>query len=235
MILKEWDDLPGFLKAKEVRKYYDALRGKKSSLFWKRVFDVSVSFLMLIVLLPVILLISVAIKLDSQGSVFYRQVRVTQYGRKFRIFKFRSMVTDADKKGSLITVDNDSRITGIGKILRKTKLDELPQLFNVLAGDMSFVGTRPEVPRYVEKYTNEMLATLLLPAGITSLASIYFKDENSILDKADDVDTVYVDVILPKKMKWNLQGLLEYSFWDDIKLMLMTFIAVCGKDFKEDG
>ncbi len=231
MGLKQWDDLPHFLKTEEVRKYYDVLSKKKFSLFLKKVFDVCLSFLMIIVLSPVMILIAVAIKLDSAGPVFYRQERVTQYGRKFRILKFRSMVTDADKKGSLITAGNDNRITKVGKILRKTKIDEIPQLFNVLTGDMSFVGTRPEVPEFVEQYTPEMMATLLLPAGITSLASIYYKDENSLLDQFDDVNTVYINIILPDKMKWNLQGLSDFSFLNDIKLLCMTFFAVLGKDY----
>ena len=231
MNIRKWDDLPDILKTREVRKYYDALKKKTFALFWKRVFDIIASFFMIVFFAPIFLLISIAIKCDSSGPVFYRQVRITQYGKPFRIFKFRSMVTDADKKGSLITVDHDSRITGVGNFLRKTKIDEMPQVFNILTGDMSFVGTRPEVPKYVDQYTPEMMATLLLPAGITSLASIYYKDENSLLEQTDDVDTVYMEKILPDKMKWNLRGLLEYSFFGDIKLMFMTFFAACGKNY----
>ena len=235
MLLRKWDDLPDFLKTNEVLKYYRALEGKSISLLCKRIFDVIVAFLMVIILSPVLLLLAIAIKLDSKGPVFYRQIRVTQYGKQFRIFKFRSMVTDADKKGSLITVDNDNRITKVGRIIRKTKLDEVPQLLNILTGDMSFVGTRPEVPKYTEKYSPEMNATLLLPAGVTSLASIYYKDESSLLDNTDDVDTVYLQTILPEKMKWNLQGIMNYSFWGDIRLMFMTFFAACGKDYGNNG
>lgn len=232
MNIKNWEDLPDSLRVPEVRCYYDSLKKKSLSLKCKRVFDIVVSMLMLIFLSPVILIISLAIKLDSTGPVFYRQIRITQYGREFRIFKFRSMIVDADKKGALITVDNDNRITRVGKILRKTKLDEVPQLFNVLSGDMSYVGTRPEIHKYVNAYSPEMMATLLLPAGITSLASIYYKDENSLINNTEDVDEVYINKILPSKMKWNLQGLLNYSFWGDVKLMFMTFFAACGKEYK---
>lgn len=171
MLLKKWEELPIEMQTDAVRKYYDILKKKQVSLFFKRVFDIVVSFLMLIILLPLFLILAVAIKLDSHGPVFYRQVRVTQYDRKFRIFKFRSMVQDADK-GSLVTVQGDTRVTRVGKFVRKFRLDEVSQLLNVLKGDMTFVGTRPEVPRYVDQYTATMMATLLLPAGVTSLASI---------------------------------------------------------------
>lgn len=232
MYIRNWEDLPECLRVPEVKYYYDSLNKKVISLLWKRIFDVVASILMLIVLSPIILMISLAIRLDSRGPVFYRQVRITQYAREFRIFKFRTMITDADKGGTLITVNNDNRITRVGKVLRKTKLDEVPQLFNILSGDMSYVGTRPEVRKYVEQYSPEMMVTLLLPAGITSLASIYYKDENSLIDNADDVDKVYLEQILPDKMKWNLQGVYNYSFLGDIKLMFMTFFAAFGKEYK---
>ena len=191
-----------------------------------KIFDVVVSALMLLVLSPVFLTLAVAIKLDSPGPVFYRQVRVTQYGKQFRIFKFRSMVSNADKIGTQVTVGNDSRITRMGKLIRKCRLDELCQLIDIFRGTMTFVGTRPEVPKYVAAYTPEMMATLLLPAGVTSLASIMYKDEDELLSGAMDVDKTYVEEVLPDKMKYNLQAIKTFSFFGDIKLMFMTVLAV---------
>ncbi len=225
MILRKWEDLPKEMQIPEVKEYYDILQKRKLSLVMKRLFDITVSFLMLLFLSPLFLILAAAIKLDSKGPVFYRQTRVTQYGENFRIFKFRSMVTDADK-GSLLTVGGDSRITKTGKFIRKYKLDELSQLIDVLRGTMTFVGTRPEVPKYVEKYTPEMVATLLLPAGITSEASVYYKDENELLDAADDVEKTYLEVVLPDKMKYNLAAIRSFSFIDDIKVMILTVLAV---------
>lgn len=225
MILRKWDKLPPEMQIPEVKVYYDILKKRKFSLLMKRLFDIVVSLTLLIFLSPVFAILAIAIKLDSKGPVFYRQTRVTRYGEKFRIFKFRSMVTDADK-GSLLTVGGDSRITKTGKIIRKFKLDELSQLIDVLRGTMTFVGTRPEVPKYVEKYTPEMLATLLLPAGITSEASIYYKDENELLDAAEDVEKTYLEVVLPDKMKYNLAAIKSFSFIDDIKVMVLTVLAV---------
>lgn len=229
MILKKWEDLPDFLRTDAVRPYYDALARRRGSLLLKRIFDVAVSALMLVVLCPVFLALAVAIKLDSPGPVFYRQVRVTQYGQKFRIFKFRSMVSDADKRGTLVTVSGDSRITRVGKFIRKCRLDELCQLIDVFRGTMTFVGTRPEVPKYVDAYTPEMLATLLLPAGVTSRASILYKDEAELLDQAADVDAVYIHEVLPGKMKYNLEEVKEFSFFSDIQTMFRTVFAVLGK------
>ena len=229
MILKKWEDLPDFLRTDAVRPYYDALARRRGSLLLKRIFDVAVSALMLVVLCPVFLALAVAIKLDSPGPVFYRQVRVTQYGQKFRIFKFRSMVSDADKRGTLVTVSGDSRITRVGKFIRKCRLDELCQLIDVFRGTMTFVGTRPEVPKYVDAYTPEMLATLLLPAGVTSRASILNKDEAELLDQAADVDAVYIREVLPGKMKYNLEEVKEFSFFSDIQTMFRTVFAVLGK------
>ncbi len=228
MILRKWEELPNEMQTPEVRKYYDILKKKKFSLFLKRLFDVTVSFILLVLFSPVFLILAIAIKLDSKGPVFYRQTRVTQYGKEFRIFKFRSMVTDADK-GSLLTVGGDSRVTKTGRFIRKYKLDELSQLIDVFRGTMTFVGTRPEVPKYVEKYTPEMMATLLLPAGITSEASIYYKDENELLDAAEDVEKTYVEVVLPDKMKYNLAAINSFSFFDDIKVMILTVLAVFRK------
>ncbi len=214
------------MQVDEVRKYYEILQRKRGSLFWKRVFDMVVSLILLILLSPVFLILAVAIKIDSKGPVFYRQVRVTQYGRKFRIHKFRSMINRADEKGSLVTVGNDSRITRVGRLIRDKRLDELPQLIDVLQGNMSFVGVRPEVPKYVKEYTPEMRATLLLPAGITNLTSIYYKDEAKLLNKAGDPDKVYIEEILPKKMEWNLRGIEEFGFWRDVRTMIETVFVV---------
>ncbi len=228
MRLCPWDKLPEQMQTPEVRPYYEILRKKQGSLVLKRCFDVVASLIMIVLLSVVLLVLAVWIKLDSKGPVFYRQERVTQYGRHFRIFKFRTMVTDADKLGALVTTQGDPRITHVGGKIRSLRLDELPQLFNILTGDMSFVGTRPEVPKYVEAYTNEMWATLLLPAGVTSQASIRYKDEAELLDGAQDVDRVYVEKVLPGKMKYNLEAIEKFSFWGEIKIMLVTVFAALG-------
>lgn len=229
MILKKWEDLPENLRTDAVRPYYDLLAERRGSLLLKRCFDMVVSAVMLLLLSPVFALLAIAIKLDSPGPVFYRQVRVTQYGQKFRIFKFRSMVSDADKRGTLVTVSGDSRITRVGHFIRSCRLDELCQLIDIFRGTMTFVGTRPEVPKYVAAYTPEMMATLLLPAGVTSEASILYKDEAELLDAAEDVDAVYIRDVLPGKMKYNLDALKNFSFFSDIKTMFRTVLAVLGK------
>lgn len=231
MKIVKWEQLPKEMQIEEVKRYYDILKHKKRSLFFKRVFDVVFSLLLLCILIPVFLLLALAIKIDSPGPVFYRQVRVTQYNEKFRIFKFRSMVQNADQ-GPLVTVSADTRITRVGKIVRKFRIDEFPQLIDVLRGKMTFVGTRPEVPKYTAQYTPEMMATLLLPAGITNLASIYYKDEAKLLDSRDDVDRAYVETVLPAKMYYNLKAIENYSFFGELKIMLMTFLAVLGKENK---
>lgn len=229
MVLKKWDDLPVFMRCDEVKEYYDILSHKKGSLILKRIFDIVLGVILLVLLAIPMLIIAVMIKIDSKGPVFYRQERVTRYGRKFRIHKFRTMVNNADKIGTAVTVGGDSRITKVGAKIRDYRLDELPQLFDVLSGDMSFVGTRPEATKYVEKYDKEMLATLLLPAGITSEASIRYKDEAEFLTKTDDVDYVYVTKVLPEKMKYNLQSIKAFSVFGEIKTMIRTFLAVIGK------
>lgn len=229
MILRKWEDLPEQLRTEAVRPYYDILKKKQGSLVAKRVFDVIVSGLMLVVLSPVFLILAIAIKIESPGPVFYRQERVTQYGKTFRIFKFRSMVSNADQIGTQVTVGNDSRITRMGKLIRKCRLDEVSQLIDVFRGTMTFVGTRPEVPKYVASYSPEMLATLLLPAGVTSQASILYKDEDELLSDTVDVDKTYVEEVLPGKMKYNLKSLEEFSFLADIKTMFQTVAAVLGK------
>lgn len=225
-MLKNWNELPEYMRTDEVRPYYDLLQRKKLSLFFKRVFDIIVSLIMIILCSPILLIISILIVKDSKGGVFYRQERVTQYGRVFRIFKFRTMVKNADQIGTQVTVSNDSRITKIGSKLRNCRLDELPQLFNIFLGDMTFVGTRPESVHYVKSYTNEMYATLLLPAGVTSEASIEYKDEADLLDQADDVDSVYINDVLPEKMKYNLNSIKEFSFFKEIATMFRTVFAV---------
>jgi lipopolysaccharide/colanic/teichoic acid biosynthesis glycosyltransferase len=231
MMLVGWDKLPDEMRIDAVRPYYDALNKKRVSLFFKRAFDISVSLVLLVLLSPVFLVLSVAIKLDSKGPVFFRQTRVTQYGRRFKIFKFRTMVQNADKTGAQITVNKDTRITRVGRLIRRVRLDEIPQLIDVLRGTMTLVGTRPEVERYVEGYTPEMLATLLLPAGVTSEASICYKDEDKLLEGVADVDSVYLNEVLPKKMYYNLRSILEFGFWRDIKIIIRTVFAVLGKKY----
>ncbi len=225
-MLREWDKLPKNMRTEAVRPYYESLKKKKVSLALKRAFDVIASTIMIVILSPLLIIISVLIVTDSKGGVFYRQERVTQYGKKFRIFKFRTMVANADKIGTQVTVSNDNRITRIGAVIRKYRIDEIPQLFNILLGDMSLVGTRPESVHYVKHYTPEMMATLLMPAGVTSEASILYKDEAELLDKADDVDRVYIERVLPDKMKYNLASIKKFSVIKDIKTMIKTVIAV---------
>jgi len=229
----KWEQLPEEMQTEKVRKYYDILKKKKVSLFFKRAFDLIMSVIVLVVLSPVYLVLAIAIKIDSPGPVFYRQERVTQYGKRFRIHKFRTMVQNADK-GSQVTVNNDSRITRVGKVIRDCRLDEIAQLIDVIQGTVTLVGVRPESPKYVAAYTDEMMATLLLPAGVTSLASIYYKDEAKLLDGVEDTDKVYIETILPGKMYYNLKGLEQFSFWGDIKVMFMTVFAVLGKEYTPD-
>ncbi|MEE0004365.1 MAG: sugar transferase [Ligilactobacillus ruminis] len=225
-MLREWNQLPEYMQTDAVRPYYDQLKKKEFSLFLKRIFDIVVSLVLIVLLSPLLLVLSILIVLDSEGGVFYRQERVTQYGRKFRIFKFRTMVADADKIGTQVTVSNDSRITRVGSVIRKYRLDEIPQLFNILLGDMSLVGTRPESTHYVKHYAPEMFATLLLPAGVTSEASIKYKDEAELLNKADNVDKVYIEKVLPGKMKYNLESISNFSFIKEIGTMFKTVLAV---------
>lgn len=225
-MLRKWDDLPKRMQNEAVRPYYDQLQKKKTSLFLKRCMDVTLSVVLLVMLAPVLVVLAMAVRLDSPEPAFFRQVRVTQYGRQFRIFKFRTMVDYADQMGSQVTASGDTRITRLGAIMRHYRLDELPQLINILLGDMSFVGTRPEVVKYVRKYTDEMTATLLLPAGVTSEVSIKYKDEEKLLDDVADVDEAYIQVVLPEKMEYNLKSLREYSLIHEIKIMVDTVIAV---------
>ena len=225
-MLKSWEKLPDSLRTDSVRSYYESLKRKQGQLLLKRVFDILMAALLLVLLSPVMLILALAIKLDSPGTVMFRQVRVTQYGREFRIFKFRTMVSNAQQLGTQVTVKGDSRITRVGRLIRKCRLDELPQLLNILTGEMSFVGTRPEVPKYVSQYTPEMMATLLLPAGVTSQASIEYKEEDRLLADAQNADEAYVEQVLPGKMAYNLNSLLTFSLWDDLRTMVQTVLAV---------
>ena len=225
-ILPKWEELPDDIRTEAVRPYYEALSKRKAGLFFKRLFDIFAALDLIILLGIPMLIIAIMIKSDSKGPVFFREERVTSYGAKFRIHKFRTMVNNADKIGSSVTVDNDNRITKVGSKLRNHRLDEFPQLFDVLYGDMSFVGTRPEVVKYVDRYSEEMKATLLMPAGITSIASIEYKDEAELLDKAEDADEVYIKEILPAKMKFNLKSVKEFGFFKDIGVLFKTVAAV---------
>ena len=231
MFLKRWEDLPENMKTEEVRPYYKALQRHKVSLVLKRIFDFLISLILLLIIWPVLGIIAMAIKLDSKGPAFFRQERITTYGKKFRIWKFRTMVVNAEEIGSQVTVNNDRRVTKIGKILRGVRLDELPQVINILAGEMSFVGTRPEVPKYVNAYKPEYYATLLLPAGVTSEASIRYKDEDKLLSEADDTDKIYIDKVLPAKMVWNLESIKSFAFLREILTIFRTILAVFGKDY----
>lgn len=224
--MRKWEDLPEFMKCDEVKEYYNILSRKKVSLILKRGFDLVAGVGILIVTAIPMLVIGIKIATESEGGVFYRQERVTTYGKKFKIHKFRTMVANADQIGSAVTVSGDNRITPTGAFLRKYRLDELPQVFDILSGNMSFVGTRPEVVKYVKKYKPEYFATLLLPAGITSEASIKYKDEAELLDAAEDVDEVYITKVLPEKMKYNLSSIRKFSFLGEIATMIKTVFAV---------
>lgn len=230
--LKRWEELPSFMQVDEVRPYWEILNKKRGQLKLKRGFDLVMAFILLFILAIPMAFIAMIIKLEDAGPVLYRQERVTTYGRHFKIHKFRTMVVNADKIGTAVTVGEDPRITKIGKKLRHLRLDELPQVFDVIQGTMSFVGTRPEAVRYVEKYKPEYYATLLMPAGITSEASIRYKDEDKLLKAADDVDTVYMEKVLPEKMKWNLESIRRFRLLQEILTMLRTVFAVLGKDYE---
>lgn len=226
MILKKWENIPDNIKNEKTKEYYDILNSKKITLFLKRLFDIIFSTILLIVLSPILIILAIAIKIDSKGPIFYRQERITQYGKIFKIFKFRTMIFNADKIGALVTTKNDSRITRVGNIIRKCRLDEIPQLINILVGDMTFVGTRPEVKKYVERYTDEMKATLLMPAGVTSIASIKYKNEDEIIGKyieqGEDIDDIYVNRVLPEKMKYNVDYVKKFTIFQDILICVQT-------------
>ena len=226
MKLRKWEELPEKMRTREVRRYYNIIVRHSGWFKVKRVMDICVSLVLLAILLIPMGIIALMIKTDSQGPVFFRQERVTQYGKIFKIYKFRTMVDNASQLGSQVTVNNDARITRVGKLLRKYRLDEFPQLFNILAGDMTLVGTRPEVIKYVKEYSGEMYATLLLPAGLTSRTSIAYKDEDKLLKDAKDADKVYVNEILPVKMKYNLESLRRFGVREDMTVMWNTFVSV---------
>ncbi len=224
--MKKWEELPEKMQTPEVLRYYEILQKKRAALVAKRIFDLVMSLILIVVLLPFMILIGIAVRATSPGEIIFRQVRVTTYGKRFRIYKFRTMVAGAPQKGSQVTVSGDARITKVGRFLRKVRLDELPQLFNIVRGEMSFVGTRPEVEKYVERYSDVMYATLLMPAGVTSTASIEYKDEERLLSEGKDVDETYVGEILPAKMKYNLNYIEKYSFWGDFRILFQTVAAV---------
>lgn len=228
MSLKRYDSLPEFMKNPEVKEYYDILAKRKGQLILKRIFDIVFGAIGTIVLLPIMIVLAIIIKCESKGPALFKQVRITQYGKEFKILKFRTMVVNAEKLGTQVTSKNDPRVTKVGRFLRKYRLDELPQIINILKGDLSFVGTRPEVPKFVKEYTNEMIATLLLPAGVTSEASIEFKDEEKILDNSSNVDNDYIYKVLPLKMKYNLNYIKHFTALYDFKIMLRTVGAVLG-------
>ena len=230
-MLKKWEDLPENMRVEAIKSYWEILYKKRGQLLLKRSLDFLLAFILIILLLIPMLILAVWIKLDSPGPVFYRQERVTTNGRHFRIHKFRTMVSNADKIGTTVTVGQDPRITKVGSKLRRVRLDELPQLIDILQGNMSFVGTRPEAVKYVEKYKDEWKATLLLSAGITSECSIRYKDEDKLLDGADDPDRVYVESVLPGKMEWNLRSIKDFSLGTELKTMIRTVLAVLGKEY----
>ena len=222
MLLSKWEELPSYMQNEEVRHYYNILQSKKTSLFFKRVIDIVLSIIIILLLIIPIIVIAISIKVSSKGKVMFKQTRITTLGKEFKILKFRTMVENAESIGEQITQINDNRITKNGEFLRKYRLDELPQIFNVFLGQMSLVGTRPEVPKYVNMYTDKMYATLLMPAGVTSLASIKFKDESEFFDENMSVDDNYMFVILPKKMEENLNYIEKFSVLYDIKLLFKT-------------
>ncbi|MBQ1518152.1 MAG: sugar transferase [Clostridia bacterium] len=226
MLLPRYSTLSKQMQNDEVLKYYNILSKRTGSLILKRISDIICALLLIVILAVPMLIVAVCVKADSPGPVFFRQRRVTTGGRVFSIFKFRTMYVNDNAKNAQVTSGTDSRITKTGRTLRKLRLDEMPQLFNVLSGDMTFVGTRPEVERYVEKYTPEMYATLLMPAGITSMTSIKYRNEEEILEKADDVEKAYIEQILPDKMKYNLEYIEKFNFFYDIYIMLLTVVKV---------
>lgn len=228
-VLKEWNEIPKGLKNSYVKEYYNILNKKVFQLKIKRYFDIILSIILILILWPIMVIIALLIYFDSSGPIFFRQVRITQYGQKFRIYKFRTMYTNINNSDRFLAVCDDERITQLGKVLRKYRLDEIPQLFNVFLGNMSFVGARPEVPHYVNYYSSEMLATLLLPAGITSLSSIVYKDEADLLQNVEDVEKFYIQKILPQKMKINLFYLKNFSLSKDIRIMIETILAINKK------
>ena len=196
-------------------------------MFLKRVFDIVASFCGIVILFPLIIIVSILIKITSKGPVLFKQVRVTKNGKLFKIYKFRTMRENSEGNKQ-ITVGKDNRITGIGHILRKTKLDELPQLFNILKGEMSLVGPRPEVPKYVELYTDEQREILKVPAGITDYASIYFSNESELLGEVENPEEFYIKKIMPYKIELNKKYINEIGIMTDIKIIILTILKILG-------
>ena len=221
-----WEDLPPTLQTEEVRPYYEALSRRGLQLRLKRLLDVVGATVLFVLLGWLFVILALLIKLDSPGPVFFRQRRVTQFGREFRIVKFRTMTHRPAASGDQITRGDDPRITRVGAVLRRYRLDEISQLIDILRGTMSFVGTRPEVPDYVRQYTPQMWATLLLPAGVTSTASIEFKDEAQILAAAPPGQDAYVTQVLPAKMRLNLRDVRDFSIGRDLRIAFRTILAV---------
>ncbi len=231
-MLVPWEKLLPALRTEAVRPYYDALARRRGQLFWKRCFDIAAAFLGILLTAPLCLILAVWIVLDSPGTPIFRQERVTANGKRFRIHKFRSMTVSRNGQGSSVTTSMDTRITRAGRLMRRFHLDEIPQLIDILGGNMTFVGTRPEVPEFVDAYTPEMYATLLLPAGLTSEASIRFQDEAEMLGAQEDADTAYIRVLLPEKMKVNLQQLALFSLRNDWRCLVHTLTGM-GRSRRE--
>lgn len=225
-MLKRFEDLPPFLQTEAVRPYYEYLAKKRGQLLAKRFLDILLALLLILLLSPLLILSALAVKCSSRGPIFYLQERVTQYGRHFRIYKFRTMVPDAQALGGAVTVENDPRVTRVGYWLRRFRLDEFPQFFNILKGDMTFVGTRPEVPEFVDAYDDEMRATLLLPAGSVSTASVAYKKESDLLQGVSDPHQFYIEEILPEKMALNLSDLRQFSLAHELKILLQSLASV---------
>lgn len=230
MYVKQFEKLPTAFQKDEIKPYFDYLQTRRGSLIAKRVLDIFVALLVLTLLSPVMLLSALLIKITTKGPLFYLQERVGLYGKPFHIYKFRTMVVNADKIGAQITVgERDPRITRVGRILRTTRIDEFPQMLNVLKGDMTIIGTRPEVPRYVKEYSDEMMASLLMQPGASGVASIAYRYENEMLKDKEDPEQYYIQTILPDKMRINLDYLKKFSIWQDLWLMLRTVGCVFHK------
>lgn len=226
MLLKPYDSLPECMKNDDIKAYYDILKKRTGTLIFKRAFDIVFSLGAIVVLSPIMLVTAIVVKTTSKGPVLYRQTRVGRYNKDFKILKFRTMIADADKIGPQVTSGSDDRITLPGKFLRKFRLDEFPQMFNILKGDMSLLGTRPEVRKYVEYYTPEMMSVLLLPPGMFGTSSYKFRDESDMLKDAEDPEKTYIEEILPVKMAINLEYTRNLSFLNEIKTLLMGVVCL---------
>lgn len=229
MFVSDFEDLPEPMRVPAVREYWELLQKKRGSLFWKRLLEWLLCGIVFLIALPFFLVFALLVKVTSPGPVFFRQERIGRDMKPFAILKFRTMAADADRRGVQLTTGNDSRITRFGRFLRAINMDEMPQLLNVLKGDMSLIGTRPEVRRYVDVYTDEMLATLLLRPGMLSNASVKYKNENDLLTGASDPVRVYIDTILPDKMRYNLEYLRELSVGEDLRIIGRSIACVFHK------